>query len=264
MRRDARTGAGAAGRGVGGGDVRIRAVIDVEKGALRALEKNVRVAAHRFVEIDDGVGHERLQHIARFAVGGVDFFERERPGAKRLEDFVVLPDLERKLFRKPIRVYQVDHPQAGARGLVAVGRADPAFGGADFIFALEDFALLIEFAMIRQDQVGGLAEKQITVHLHLHGAQHLDLGAEADRIDDDAVADDAGLAGAQDAGRDQMEHVFLFPDEDRVAGVVAALGADDDVRVLGQHVDDFALAFVAPLGADENSIGHSVVRRPPQ
>ena len=42
---------------------------------------------------------------------------------------------------------------------------------------------------------------------------------------------------------------YFFADENRVAGVVAALRADDDVRLLGQHVNDFAFAFVAPLGA---------------
>ena len=47
---------------------------------------------------------------------------------------------------------------------------------------------------------------------------------------------------------------FCPSDEDRVAGVVAALRADDDVRLLGQHVDDLAFAFVAPLGADQNCV----------
>ena len=49
---------------------------------------------------------------------------------------------------------------------------------------------------------------------------------------------------------------YFFADKDRVAGVVAALGADHDVRLLGEHVNDFALAFVAPLGADQNRIRH--------
>ncbi len=62
---------------------------------------------------------------------------------------------------------------------------------------------------------------------------------------------------AQDAGRDEVQDVFLLADEDRVAGVVAALRADDDVRLLGQHVNDLAFAFVAPLGADQNCIRHS-------
>ena len=61
---------------------------------------------------------------------------------------------------------------------------------------------------------------------------------------------------AQDAGRHEVQDVFLFADEDGVAGVVAAGVADDDVRLLGQHVNDFAFAFVAPLGADQNCICH--------
>ena len=55
-----------------------------------------------------------------------------------------------------------------------------------------------------------------------------------------------------------MQDVFLAADDDGVPGVVAALGAHDDVRLLGEHVDDFAFAFVAPLGADQDRIGHRV------
>jgi hypothetical protein len=35
-----------------------------------------------------------------------------------------------------------------------------------------------------------------------------------------------------------------------MAGVVSALGADDDVGFLGEDVDDFSFSFIAPLGAD--------------
>jgi hypothetical protein len=39
-----------------------------------------------------------------------------------------------------------------------------------------------------------------------------------------------------------------------VAGVVAALEAHDALSVLGQPVDDLALAFIAPLGADDHDV----------
>ena len=58
------------------------------------------------------------------------------------------------------------------------------------------------------------------------------------------------LARAQNPRRNQVEDVFLLADKNRVPGVVAALGADDDVRLVRQHVNDFSFAFVAPLGAD--------------
>ena len=41
-----------------------------------------------------------------------------------------------------------------------------------------------------------------------------------------------------------------------MAGIVAALEADDHVGAARQPVDDLALAFVAPLGADDGHIGH--------
>ena len=50
VRRDAGTGAGAAGGGVGRSDERIRAVIDVEKSSLRAFEENFVAAPDGFVE----------------------------------------------------------------------------------------------------------------------------------------------------------------------------------------------------------------------
>ena len=55
---------------------------------------------------------------------------------------------------------------------------------------------------------------------------------------------------AQNAGRNEVQDVFFFADENCVAGVIAPLCADDDVRLLSEHIDDFAFAFVAPLGAD--------------
>ena len=41
-----------------------------------------------------------------------------------------------------------------------------------------------------------------------------------------------------------------------MAGIVAALKADDDVGLLGEPVDDLAFALVAPLGADHDNIRH--------
>jgi len=37
-----------------------------------------------------------------------------------------------------------------------------------------------------------------------------------------------------------------------VAGVVPALGAHDDLRLLGEDVNDLSLALVAPLDANDN------------
>ncbi len=64
------------------------------------------------------------------------------------------------------------------------------------------------------------------------------------------------LLRPQDAAGDQVEDVFFVAQDDGVARVIAALRADDDVRVLGEKIDDFAFAFVAPLGPDQDGICH--------
>ena len=76
------------------------------------------------------------------------------------------------------------------------------------------------------------------------------------RIEHHAVADDRQLPRPHDARRQQRELVGVAIDHQRVAGIMAALEADDDVGLLGQPIDDLALALVAPLGADHDNICH--------
>ena len=87
--------------------------------------------------------------------------------------------------------------------------------------------------------------------------------AQDARVDDDAVADHAELAGVEDSRRDQVELERLAVADDRVPGVVAALEADHGVGALGEEVDDLALSLIAPLGADYHESWHDVrsVRR---
>src|SRR6185436_2565027 len=173
--------------------------------------------------------YKRLQIIARRAVFIVNLFERQRLRTEGFQDFVVLLDLELELLLKALRMNQVDHPQAGARRLVAVGRADAALGGADFVFALENFALLVQLAVIREDDVRRFTEKQIPVHLDLQLPQAFDFLDQIHRVHHDAVADDALLALAQDAGGNEMQDEFSAAEKNGVTRIVAALRADDDV-----------------------------------
>ena len=64
------------------------------------------------------------------------------------------------------------------------------------------------------------------------------------------------LPWPHDAGRQQRELVGDAVDDQRVAGIVAALEAHDDIGALRQPVDDLALALIAPLGADHRDIRH--------
>ena len=64
------------------------------------------------------------------------------------------------------------------------------------------------------------------------------------------------LSRPHDAGGQERQLVDLAADDERVAGIVTALEPHDDVGLLGQPVDDLALALVAPLGAHDNHVRH--------
>src|SRR5205823_6162404 len=91
-------------------------------------------------------------------------------------------------------------------------------------------------------------------HFDAGSFQLADLLQQRGRRDNDAVAEVHAHGGPQNAGENQTQNGLLAADDERVAGVMAALKADDALRVLGQPVDDLALAFIAPLRADNDDV----------
>src|ERR1700745_530382 len=53
-----------------------------------------------------------------------------------------------------------------------------------------------------------------------------------------------------------MPHVFHAAMNDCMPGIIAALAADNDVRLRSKHVDNLAFALVAPLHSDQNCVCH--------
>ena len=115
----------------------------------------------------------------------------------------------------------------------------------------------IELAMNREDQRDIVGDLQIfRADTHALRFELGDLLDEMMRIEDDAVADHRQLAGAHNARRQERELVGDAVDNERVAGIVAALEAHDHVRLERQPIDDLAFALIAPLGADYDHIRH--------
>ena len=155
-------------------------------------------------------------------------------------------------------VLEILHADGAAADLVFIGRADAAAGGADLAFAGGFLTQLIQLAMQRQDERGVFGDAQVLARDgDALAFETLDLVAQRPGIDDDAVADDAELALAHHARGQQRQLVGVAADDQRVAGVVAALEAHDDIGALRQPVHDLTFALVAPLGADHDNVRHS-------
>ena len=173
-----------------------------------------------------------------------------------LDDPVARADVLPHLLGQRLAVAeQVADADAAPADLVLVGRADAARRRADLALAAPRLGQDVELAVVRQDDVRLFADQQAAVDGHAHPRQLVDLLEERLRIDDHAVADDAGDAGVQDARGNQVQDELPAVDVDRVPGVVAALVARDGREMRRQHVDDLALAFVAPLRAEHCDVG---------
>ena len=187
-------------------------MVDIEESPLRAFKQNFFSLLQRVVQVDDSVGDKGSQSLAGGEKILVHLGEGNRPGAERFQDAVIFPHLDPEFLGEQFRLHQVGHAQAGARGFIAIGGADAALGRADFGVAFAQLALFVERAMVGQDEMRAVADEQILADLDPDFAQPIDFADERDWVDDDAVADDADLAAAQNAGGNEMEDVFF---EDR-------------------------------------------------
>ena len=88
------------------------------------------------------------------------------------------------------------------------------------------------------------------------GLEVVDLGEQHRKVDDHPVADDGRAAGGEDPRGQQVQGVLLVADDDRVAGVVAAVVLDHVVDRRPEQVGRLALALVTPLGAEQHDGRH--------
>ena len=160
-------------------------------------------------------------------------------------------------MRQRAEIGEVHQPDRATADLVLVGRADAAPRGADRGRRVGRLPQRIEFAMQGEDQRDVLGDAKIfRADRDALPLQLRHLIEERLRIEHDAIADHGELRWPKHAGRQQRQLVGLAVDDKRVACIVAALETHDDIGLLRQPVDDLALPLVAPLGADDDNVGH--------
>jgi hypothetical protein len=144
-----------------------------------------------------------------------------RFGAQRAQVPVGLLDPRLEPLRKTLRVQQIARAQAHARGLVAIRRPNAASRRADLAFSPSPLPSRVERTVMRQREMAqSEMSKFAFVTLMSLFAQPLDFLGERSGIDHHAIANHAHRAFAQDAARNQVQHVFLPGDDDRVPALL--------------------------------------------
>ena len=169
------------------------------------------------------------------------------PGEKK----VLLVQRRFQLGPEQIGIQKVFYPNAGAGVLVHVARADSPASRADFVaggFATF-FLSLVEQLVIRHNDLASPADDKARP-IHAFFIESGDFLFKRVRVKDDAAADDTGFTGVEHARGQQVKDVLFLADDDCVSSVGPALEASKDVHPRTERIDDTALAFVAPLGAD--------------
>ena len=86
--------------------------------------------------------------------------------------------------------------------------------------------------------------------------QRLQFLKEAGDVDNAAAADDVDAVGVHETRGEDVEVVCDSIGDDGVSGVVTTLRAAAQLRFVGEDVGELALAFVAPLGAEDDRRRH--------
>ena len=234
-------------------------MIEVEKGPLGPFEEDALAELHPLVEKLRDVPEIGAELLGPAGILPVDRLGVEGRQSGGPEQGVLGGDVVDDLLAQDPQVGQVPGPDAQAGRLVLIGRADAAAGRPDLLVAAPVLGDLLGQGVPGHDEVRAAADRDAV------GAGGDPLGLEVARLleeggrrDDQPVPDDAERPGVEDARGDEMKDDLPAADPDRVAGVMPALVSGDDVEGRCQQVDDLALAFVSPLGSENEQIGHAL------
>jgi hypothetical protein len=75
----------------------------------------------------------------------------------------------------------------------------------------------------------------------------INLAEERFRVNDNRACDYTYCPGSDRAAWQKVQRKFVISHDYGMAGVGAAIVSNDNIAVLGKDIDNFTLAFVAPL-----------------
>ena len=217
--------------------------IDVQERALGAFEQDVLAVVHRVVKVATCVADVALERTAearRLVADRVLVWHLAAASADQRAEFV---EVLRHQIAQALDSQQIAHAHAAPAGLGLVRRADAAAGGADRVRA--GLAHGLDLFVVRQDDVGSLADQEFVVGQQAALLDRRDFVHEGLRIDDHAGAEHALGSRVQHPRGDEMGDQLGIGDNQGMAGVGPAAVANHDTGFFGEEVDDLSLAFIS-------------------
>ena len=246
------------GDGVGGGGVGHDAIIQIPQGAQLGFVKEALALLLGLTQDLGGIADKGLQLFAIIIQPGHQILQLDRLRAVDAGEGQVFP--LQQLGGVGFQGLPIEQ-LAGQEGLflilIGIEGGDALLGGAIGMILQAGFLQAVQLAMPGQQQGGPIADAQVIRRQgDALGADLLHLDPEVFQIQGHAVAQDVQDALPEDAGGQEMEGEFAIFVDDGMAGVAAALVADDDVVAFGEEVDHAAFAFVAPVDAYNCAVAH--------
>ena len=232
-------------------------MVHIEEGGLRPFEQDGAARLQRIGDSPRPVSDERER------AGGEGIEDPAGPGMFGLPPFPAPAEQPAPHRNQPAesavaegRPPQVAETHPPAPDLVLVGGADAPAGRADPLRSQPRLFRRLDFTVDIQDEVGAIGEQQPGGGIETGLPERVHLGQQRLGIHHAAVADDRTHSGMQDRGRQQVDDQRASLRHHGVAGVVAPAETHHHVEPRRQQIHDLALAFVPPLGPDDDGAGH--------
>ena len=151
----------------------------------------------------------------------------------------------------PIGVREIGNPKTRTARFFLVRRANASTRRSDLLCRLI-LRNLVEQAVIGHHQMRLLTDAYAPLDGDTASLQALVLLGKTERLDHHPVAQKTPLSRVEDPRGDLMQNEFIVPDMDGVTGVGPTLITGHHVHLRGKHIDDLALALVAPLATQNH------------
>ena len=239
---------------IGGGGVGINAEINIAQRAQLSLEQDLFALAVCLVQIVACIADVILKDLGVLLAPCPHFFQIGGLGvvAALHHQILAFHDGGKAALHIFVQMQKIAHAQGLLHVFIGIAISNAALGRAKLCagFGKALFLQTVLLYMERHADSGAVRNFQVCrADLNALFAQVGNLTVQMVRINEHTIAHHAHDLRAQNAAGQQVQHKLAARIFHRVASVVAALIAHNNVIILAEQVDHAALAFIAPVDA---------------